>query len=265
MRLQMGTVLHRAGTCLALAILLSLPVLAGCSAAKVSQSQSPASVVPGAGFLGYWRLVSPVWDSPGADMWRPQLLSIRLVGRSYVWKAPREIIQSPLARPISGGPLTPQGQRLVARKIENGRVVWQDVLSLSRDGTELAVSESGGQPRFNIVMTYRRATGSAAQLAAEMAGWSANVTILKQLPILTHAIDRWRAAHGPNSRFPPRSAFLPNGSFWRWPHAPHLTNALTGRPMRLNGDAPGDFFYSTSPGRNSYQVTVHLYGGTSIG
>jgi hypothetical protein len=226
----------------ALALLVLLP--AACGSSKPSASATPTPHSPHAA-LGYWR--------PTGAVQYPQLVCIRLIqGQYFLW-----------APPIVRVPLTVEGNRLIHHIYENGKETGYSALWVRPDGrlawASYVSAGSGSSAHFRMlpaVGNFTRATGSDAQLAAELRGRSTQSTIEKQVHVLVDALGKWAGQHG---GYPPRAALLPGGVFWKWPGAPHLTNAVTGGPMVL-GSGAGNFDY-TRTGRWSYSVSGHTYGG----
>jgi hypothetical protein len=225
---------------LSLLVLLAA-VLSGCGLAKTPHAENSASlaVYPA---IGYWRATQPNWRGTG-------LIQIRYTRKSFILQA----------APVLSGRLIVEGNRLVLPFFENGKATgsgWE--FQLTRGGNVLLWSAYGSSPVW--VTTFKRAAGSATVLAKELHGWATGQTINSEVSTLAEALDTWKSEYG---RFPSRTGLLRGGSFWRWPLAPHLTNAVTGRPMRL-ANGPGNFNYTTNATLTKYTVTGHLYGGSEV-
>jgi len=216
------------------ALAFGAPLLAGCTA---RDSQSGPSRL-----LGYWRAPA----SMPKEGFGPHLILIRRQGAAYTLWAPQV---------GWGAPLEVHGNRLVFRHPQSG-----ERLVFSRSGRGLTLADYMRGARKPATVVFTPAQGSPTALAAELHGWQANSQMPGQADALVTALDRWWDLH---HRYPSRSALLPGGSFWRWPGAPHLTNAVTGGPMRL-GSGAGNFDYSTG-GVSDYSVMVHLFGGGDTG
>jgi hypothetical protein len=199
-------------------------------------------------FVGYWRPANPSPDYQG-----PHLLRIHLAGDHFVLDFPPVVISSPMV--VSG-------DRLFLHMFQNGKEIDRWAFWLSRGGKKLFVGDYFGPPfkaKPQFVMAFKPATGQVAALATELHGWAANWTIQQQVSTLMNA-PFFRTYYSRFGRYPPRSALLLGGAFWKSKHAPHLTNAVTGQPMRL-GKGPGNFDYTTNATGSGYRISVHLYGG----
>jgi len=152
----------------------------------------------------------------------------------------------------------------VRHHYQDGNEIEREVYWARPDGTLALVAylpAEGGRLTALPVLAFTKATGRAAQLAAELHGRLAEPTIEKQVGILLKAVGDWASQHG---RLLPRAALRPGGAFWAWKGAPHLTNAISGGPMAL-GSQPGNFDYSTTgnylSGDWSSSISGHLgYG-----
>lgn len=227
--------MRRGGSLLCvLALALAVTCLTGCAGKEAGPS----------GLLGYWRGAASLGNEPLG----PHLILIRRVEGRYLLRAPMLGWDVPLAV---------QGKGLVLRV---PRFQERFVFSLG-SGQYLLLADyiatTTGKP---ITMTFTPAHGASAALAAELHGWYANAAMPLQGDTLVKALGKWWQLH---HRYPARSALLPGGAFWRWSGAPHLTNAVTGDPLRL-GPGPGNFDYSTG-GVSRYSVKVHFYGGGDTG
>jgi len=199
--------------------------------------------------VGYWR-------SP-ADLKPSKLVCIRLIeGRYFLWWTPTSARAS----------LVVEGNRLVRHHYyPNGQEMEREVFWARPGGTlaftfYLHPSDTTSPSPTPPIVNFTKATGTAAQLAAELRGRFAVPTIEKQVGILVNALGDWASRHG---GFPPRAALLPGGAFWKWKGAPHLTNAVSGGPMVL-GSGAGNFDYTSTgnfSGSYSYSISGHLpYG-----
>ena len=230
------------GTAAALTLLAL--VLAGCASSTPSANDTSAPLPPSAA-VGYWRAPASVQLS--------KLVCIRLTQGHYVLWAP------PMT--LGGLPLVVEGNHLVFHIHQNGKETERWVF-WARPGGALAWADylrqgSGTTVHFRMlpmILSFTKASGSAASLAAELRGREAEPTIQKQVNVLVNALYDWHRRYGD---FPLRSALLPGGAFWRWKGAPHLTNAVTGGPMVL-GSGAGNFDYRTY---GTWLVSGHLYGG----
>jgi len=227
----------------AAALVLLVLLLASCGSSTPSGNTS-VPLPPGAA-VGYWR--------PATDVEWPRLVCIRRIdGRYYLW-LPSGVVRAPLVV---------EGNRLVHHIYADGKEISRSRLWVKPDGRLAFASfrrESSGTTvtfRLDGILHLTKATGSAAQLAAELHAWNASETTEKQVSILAKALGKWAEQHG---GYPPREALLPGGAFWTWRGAPRLTNAVTGQPMVL-GSGPGSLDY-TSTGRWNWSVTGHMYGG----
>jgi hypothetical protein len=218
-----------------LTLALGVPFMVGCA-----HGDSP----PGPdGLLGYWRAPATTRNEPLS----PHLILIRRTEGRYVLWAPQL---------GWGAPLEVHDSWLVLRYPRfHERFVFSQT---SERRMALAVYMGGAQKP--VVLRFAQAQGSSSALAAELHGWQANSEMPGQVDTLVKALGEWWQTH---HRYPPRSALLPHGDFWRWSGAPHLSNAVTGGAMRL-GPGAGNFDYSTG-GVSRFSVKVHFYGGGDTG
>ena len=152
-----------------------------------------------------------------------------------------------------------EGNRLVRRDYDR-EVFWA-----TRDGKlALAVGlprEGGGFAMMPVVI-FTKATGSAAELAAEFQGRLAEPTIQRQVTVLMEAVGEWAVQHG--GSFPPRAALRSGGAFWRWKDAPRLMNAITGGPMVLGSEAGNFDFTSTGSFRDTFSYSISVHRGYGL-